>query len=222
MTRASLAILFSSLALCSHARADSSVVVSAELKSAMHGYMVYVDGSGVQDASNQPKRFPQIAAGRHEVQVDLWTSPWKLQGTMQCKGLVKVPRDSELRVKCGLSGKLETIGASQNEPKPIYALPTEVPRGYDAADLLASAARRMRGTAGPCGRMSLDVRDLREDLDERRRGRHGRHRLAREAAEFAEDARDVCPRVVTRLLLDASLALGSYGDDEVDDALFLR
>ncbi|MEO6954606.1 MAG: DUF4476 domain-containing protein [Polyangia bacterium] len=202
------------------ARADSTLVVAADVQSVWHGFVVVLDGTMRSNATHDAKRIHGVGAGRHEIAVNLITNPFKPNGTPMCKGFVDVPPESELRIKCE-AGQIIVIGATAYDPPPPafpsvplppFPLPPQVDPSSDAADSLLAQAQQLMGDGPPaCARLGEIVRVLRDDLAERRHGRHGRHRLADETNAVADQARDVCTRPAVDSLRAAALELRPFG-----------
>lgn len=196
------------------AHADSVLVVSHQMKSVWHGYVVFLDGQRRSSADANAKRITGVLPGRHELSVNIVSSPFKPDGKPLCVGPIDVPPESEMRLKCEDNGAITIIGVTSFAPPPppapvVIEPPRQDSRG-DADGLLASAAVEMMDAPPACGRLRGTVDELRYDLGARRRGRGGRHRLAFETQALADQARDVCPRSTVELLREAGRVLAPY------------
>jgi hypothetical protein len=204
------------------ARADSRLTVAHQMQSAWHGYVVYLDGQRRSDASANAKTIGGVAPGRHELSVNIVSSPIHPEGKPLCVGPVDVPDFTEVRIKCEDNGGITIIGMTSYGPPPpppdtrplvvVQTTPATASmdaRG-DADELLAMASRQMADAPPACARLRTSIYDLRFDLAARRRGQGGRHRLGFETAALADQARDVCPQSAVALLRDASRALAPF------------
>jgi len=196
------------------AHADSVLVVSHQMKSAWHGYVVFLDGQRRSDADANAKRISGVLPGRHELSVNIVSNPFKPEGKPLCVGPIDVPDTSEMRLKCEDNGGITVIGVTSFAPPPppppiVVAPPPQDPRS-DADGMLAAAAQEMSASPPACQRLLPSVQDIRYNLSGWRRGRIGRHRLGVQTSMLADQARDVCAHSTVVLLKDAASAIAPY------------
>jgi hypothetical protein len=189
---------------------ESSVWVTGELSSMWQGYSVTLDGQQAPgQASNQPKQFVDVYPGRHEIVVDIWTSPFKSQRA--CQGFVDVPKSSEIRVKCA-GGKLTVYGGTRLRDEDDAARDAQ----HDKRKRLRQALRDLIDDASDesreCRRAVVrPVKAVSDRIDGRRPDWRSALRKLRNAAE---DAEDDCPRSIMRGFAAAREVLEDLADDE--------
>jgi hypothetical protein len=177
------------------AHAQSRVVVTADLTSIWHGYAVYLDGQQADgQASNQPKTFADVYPGRHEISVEIWEGLTKHH--VACKGLVNVPQNAEIRVKCGGNGKLAVFGGTQLESREDQDRDATREKRKRMRQALRDLIDDASDEPHECRRAVVKpAQAIMDRIDARRPDWRSVLRKLRNAAD---DAQEVCPRSIVR------------------------
>jgi hypothetical protein len=193
---------------------ESSVLVTADLTSMWQGYSVTLDGQQADgQASNQPKQFVDVYPGRHEIVVEIWTSPFK--HSTACQGFVDVPRHAEIRVKCA-GRRLVVYGGTKLKDEVDVRREEERGERHEKRKLLRQALRDLLDDA------SDEVRECRravvkpvQSIMDRTDDRHPEwRRILRKVRAAAEDAADDCPRSIVHRFENVRAVLEDLSDDD--------